>query len=186
METLNIQGGRRKLKNPSSSFFRLSICQACQQMAGIKVNCLNSFLAIDNCRVDLPSMLGSVTTLPPQAEPYYRRLGCTLPLMVGSKETPSFNFEATKPSKLPSIDSFICTLDNRKVLDPPKSFPRSSSLCQVKFWSIISNNVIRNSQSKFMQRTFVKHVEGMECQRKIQAHESTNEYNFHQRSEKHI
>ncbi|KAI5676754.1 hypothetical protein M9H77_07704 [Catharanthus roseus] len=57
----------------------------------------------------------------------------SLPPMVGSRETPSFDFEATKPSKLTSLESAICTLDNRKVLDPTKSSPRSSSICQVKF-----------------------------------------------------
>ncbi|KAI5676326.1 hypothetical protein M9H77_07276 [Catharanthus roseus] len=44
----------------------------------------------------------------------------------------SFGFEATKSPKLASLDSSICTLENREVLDPPKSSCCSSSTYQAK------------------------------------------------------
>ncbi|KAI5663396.1 hypothetical protein M9H77_22719 [Catharanthus roseus] len=132
METLNLQGRRRKLKNPNFSLFRIF-----QYIKPVKFSTSSS--------------------------------DRTLPLTVGN----SFDFESTKPSKLASLDSSISTLDYRKVLDPPKSSPSSSSTCQVKLWSIFSKNtaihLFRNysSSTKNSKRTFVEHIEGIEYQRKI-------------------
>ncbi|KAI5667467.1 hypothetical protein M9H77_17320 [Catharanthus roseus] len=60
---------------------------------------------------------------------------------VGFNSSSTFDFVASKSSKLVSLDSSICNLDNRSVLDPIRSSPSSSSIFQAKSCNFFSNKV---------------------------------------------
>ncbi|KAI5653585.1 hypothetical protein M9H77_30772 [Catharanthus roseus] len=81
----------------------------------------------------LPWMVGRTSQASIWPEPYRR--WCTLPPAVGFKSSSSFDFEASRSSKLVSLASSTCNLKNKSVLVPLKAPPCALIICQANLGS---------------------------------------------------